>query len=235
MFLDYRHRRHSFPHPSLVSFLLLACAAAGSAHSQTSFDLTLASHYAARGAALSTGPVLQLRAEHDAQSERYAGWYAGGFTSPILVEGRTQGEFVAYAGRAQRMSSTLSWDVGASRTTFLRDGGANYHEFYAGLAMRRGSVRVFYSPAYYGEGRNAYLDLNGAWPLSDNLHLTAHAGLLHPFGDYPGATGGSDLRVALGTQVGNVSLEAGWQVKAHAYMEGGKPAPALSASASLRF
>ncbi|WP_332878573.1 TorF family putative porin [Massilia sp. S19_KUP03_FR1] len=215
--------------------MLLWFAVSGSAHSQTSFDLTLASQYAARGAALSTAPVLQLRAEHDAQSERYAGWYAGAFGSPILVEGRTQGELVAYAGRAQRISSTLSWDVGASRTTFLRDGGANYHEFYAGLAMRRGSVRVFYSPAYYGEGRNAYLDLNGAWPLGENLHVTAHAGLLHPFGDYPGAAAGSDLRIALGTQVGDVSLEAGWQVKAHAYMEGGKPAPALSASASLRF
>jgi len=232
---DHHHRRsHSIPRV-LSSTWLLACAVAGAAHSQTSFDLTLASHYAARGAALSNGPVLQLRGEHDAQSERYAGWYAGAFASPVLAEGRTQGELVAYAGRAQRISSTLSWDAGASRTTFLRDGGANYHEFYAGLAMRRGSVRVFYSPAYYGEGRNAYLDLNGAYPLGDRLHLSAHAGLLHPFGDYPGASGGGDVRIALGTQVGDVSLEAGWQVKAHAYMAGGKPAPALSASASLRF
>lgn len=214
---------------------LLCCAVAGAAHAQTSFDLTLASQYAARGAALSRGPVLQLRAEHDAQSARYAGWYAGAFTSPILVEGRTQGELVTYAGRALRLSPDLSWDIGASRTTFLRDREANYHEWYAGLSLRRGSVRVFYSPAYYGEGRNAYLDLNSAWPLTEQLHLTLHAGLLHPFDDYPGASGGMDARIALGTQVGDVSLEAGWQVKAHPYMVGGQPAPAVSASASLRF
>lgn len=222
----------------VLSFLALSAtllAVAAPAHSQTSFDLTLASRYAARGAALSNGPVLQLRAEHDGQSARFAGWYAGGFTSSATIEGTTQAQLTAYAGRAQRITSTLSWDVGATRTAYLRTGEANYHEFYAGLAMPRGSVRVFYSPAYYGEGRNAYLDLNGGYPLSDTVHVSLHAGLLHPFGDYPGAAGGVDARIALGTSIDRFSVEAGWQVKAHAYLEGGKPAPALTASASVKF
>lgn len=228
----YLHCRQ-FLFPLALSVILLAMA--GPARSQTSFDLTLASQYAARGAALSNGPVVQLRAEHDAQSAQFAGWYAGAFTSPVRIEGVTQGQVTAYAGRAQRITSTLSWDVGATRTAYLRTGEANYHEFYAGLALQRGSVRLFYSPAYYGEGRNAYLDLNGAYPLNDNVHVALHAGLLHPFGDYPGATGGADVRIALGRSFGGISAEAGWQVKSHAYLEGGKPAPALTASASLKF
>jgi len=229
MYLDCRQ----FSSPLALSATLLAIAAP--AHSQTSFDLTLASHYAARGASLSNGPVVQLRAEHDAQSAGFAGWYAGGFTSPAMIEGTTQAQFTAYAGRAQRITSTLSWDVGATRTAYLRTGDANYHEFYAGLAIQRGSVRLFYSPAYYGEGRNAYLDLNGGYPISDTVHVSLHAGLLHPFGDYPGAAGGFDARIALGTSVDRFSVEAGWQIKSHAYLEGGKPAPALTASASLKF
>jgi uncharacterized protein (TIGR02001 family) len=229
MYLDCR----PFISPFALSFTLLAMA--GPAHSQTSFDLTLASRYAARGAALSSGPVAQLRAEHDAQSERFAGWYAGAFTSPARIEGTTQAQLTAYAGRAQRITSTLSWDVGATRTAYLRTGDASYHELYAGLTLRRASVRVFYSPAYYGEGRNAYVDLNGAYPLNDSVHVAVHAGLLHPFGDYPGAAGGVDARIALGTTIDTVSVEAGWQVKSHAYLEGGKPAPALTASASLKF
>jgi uncharacterized protein (TIGR02001 family) len=209
---------------------------AGTAHAQTSFDITAVSEYAARGAALGSAPALQLRVEHDAESAGFAGWYVGAFASPATIEGRRQGQLIAYAGHAQRLTSTLSWDAGVTRTAFTRDGGeANYHEFYAGLALQRGTLRLFYSPAYYGEGRSAYLDLNAAYPLTGRLHLALHAGLLHPFGAYPGASGGSDARIALGANVGDVSLEAGWQVKAHAYFDTGRPARALSARASMRF
>lgn len=234
--LDRRHFQLAIsPHTALVFFLPLAVSFAAPAHAQTSFDLTLASQYAARGAALSDGPVLQLRAEHDAQGERFAGWYVGGFTSPTVIEGRSQVQVTAYAGHAARITSTLSWDAGVTRSAYLRDGAANYHEWYAGVSLSRGSMRLFYSPAYYGEGRSAYLDLNGSYPVSDSVHLSLHAGLLHPFGRYPGASGGSDVRIALGTAVGDVHLEAGWQIKAHAYFDGEKAAPALTASASVRF
>ena len=225
-----------FPHCQsrrlLALTLLILPGLAGTARAQTSFDMPAVSEYAARGAALGSGPALQLRVEHDAES----GWYVGAFASPATIEGRRQGQLIAYTGRAQRLTSTLSWDAGVTRTAFTRDGGeANYHEFYAGLALQRGTVRLFYSHAYYGEGRTAYLDVNAAYPLTERLHLALHAGLLHPFGAYPGAAGGSDARIALGANVGDVSLEAGWQVKAHAYFDTGRPARALSARASLRF
>ena len=231
MYLDCRQ-----PHHLLALALFLLPGLAGTAYGQTSFDMTVVSEYAARGAALGNHPAAQLRVEHDVENVRFAGWYVGAFTSPVTVEGRRQAQLIAYAGRAERLTSTLSWDAGFSRTAFTRDGGeANYHEFYAGLALQRGTVRLFYSPAYYGEGRSAYLDLNAAYPLTERLHLALHAGLLHPFGDYPGASGGSDARIAVGANVGAVSLEAGWQVKAHAYLDSGRPARALTARASLRF
>ena len=236
MFCHYRHRRPTVHRLALASFLLLSSGMAGIASAQTSFDATFVSSYAARGAALDTRPALQLRVEHDVENERFAGWYGGGFASPVIIEGVAQAQLIAYAGRAQRLTSTLSWDAGVTQTVFTRDSGARYHEFYAGVALPRGSVRLFYSPAYYGEGRSTYLDLNGAYPLGEQVHVALHAGFLHPFGTYPGAAGGGgDLRIALGTDVGDVSLEAGWQIKKHAYLEGAPPAKALTASASLRF
>lgn len=225
-----RHCRHC--HCLLALTFIVALGAAGPARSQTSFDLTLVSEYAARGATLDTRPALQLRAEHNADN----GWYGGAFASPVVIEGTAQGLVIAYAGRAEQLTSTLAWDAGATQAVFTRGGGANYYEFYAGLALQRVSARLFYSPAYYGEGRSAYVELNGAYPLGERLHVALHAGLLHPFGSYPGAAGGgADLRIALGADIGDASVELGWQVKAHAYLEGAPPAPALTASASLRF
>jgi uncharacterized protein (TIGR02001 family) len=226
-----RNHLHATLAPQLLLSLLLLFAAT-TAKGQTSGDLTFATAYTTRGVALSTRPVLQLRVEHDTD----AGWYAGGFATPVTLEDRTQGQLVAYGGRAQRLSSTLSWDAGVTRTAFLRDGYRSYTEFYAGLALGRLSARLFYSPSYYGEARTAYLDLNGAWPLGDRLRLAAHAGLLHPFGDYLGTTRDrGDARLALVTDVGDYSVEVGLQTQWRAYVPGARRAPALTASASLHF
>jgi uncharacterized protein (TIGR02001 family) len=220
MYLDHRHKKYP------LSLVILLCLA-GSAVAQTSADVTVMSEFAARGVALDTHPVLQLRVEHDFD----AGWYGGAFASPVALSDRRQGQLTAYAGRAQRFTSTLSWDAGITSTTYLRDSSLNYHEFYAGLAVDRGSARLFYSPAYYGDERSLYLDLNGARPLTDRLSLAAHAGMLHRFGDGRLV----DLRVALQYDVGDVSLQAGWQIKGNDYLPGSSRARALSVSASRRF
>lgn len=233
MLLDRRHDSHSRTLAAgrlLPLFLLMSCA--GAARGQTSADLTLVSQYTARGVALTNRPTPQLRVDYDADG----GWYAGGFASNVTLDGRGQGQLIAYGGRAQRLASTLSWDAGISRTMFLRDGWYDYHEFYAGLVMGRASVRVFYAPAYYGAGRSAYLDLNDAWPLGERLRFAAHAGLLHPFGDiYGTARQRVDLRLALAAEVGDCSLQLGWQTQWHATVRGAARPHALSASASLHF
>jgi len=202
------------------------------ARCQTSANLTLVSAYTARGISLDTRPALQLRVEHD----RADGWYAGAFGSRVRLDGDSQGQLIAYGGRAQRLTSTLTLDAGVSRSTFLRDRAYDYSEFYAGLALNRSSVRLFYSPAYYGAGQTVYLDLSSAYPLGERVNLAVHAGLLHPFGEYRGvARDGADLRLALATDVGEVRIEAGVQAQWHPYLPWVAPARALTASASLNF
>lgn len=233
---DRRHQNR----PHALALFLLSCLA-GTAHGQTSADISLLSEYAGRGTALSAGPVAQLRLERDLRidADDTGAWYAGAFASPVRLDGRDQGQLSIYAGRAQRLSTTLSWDAGVTRSSYLRDSRWNYHEFYAGLTWNRLGARLFYSPAYYGDERSLYLDLNGAWPLGERLQLTAHAGLLHPFEEEHGAPdeggGRIDLRLALVTEVRAVSLQAGWQVKGTSYLPGSRRASALTASASLRF
>jgi len=233
MHLDRRHHHHHHATIALAAFSLICFS--GAARCQTSADLTFVSEYAGRGIALDTRPTLQLRVEHDTD----AGWYAGAFASPVRIEGRAQGQLIAYGGRAQRLTSTLSWDAGVTRSSFLRDGGRNYHEFYAGLALQRASARLFYSPAYYGEGRSLYLDLSGGYPLGDRLRLTAHAGLLHPMGGYEGAVGtignSADARIALVADVGDCTLQAGVQTRWRGYLSEFPRASAFTASLGVHF
>jgi len=225
------HRRHGITILALA--LITSSGCGGFARAQTSGDLTLVSEYAGRGVALYTRPALQLRVERDTDD----GWYGGVFASPVSLEDRTQGQLTVYAGRAQRATSTLSWDAGVTRNTYSRDSRWNYHEFYAGLALQRASARLFYSPAYYGEGASLYLDLSGAWPLTDALRLAAHAGLLHPLGAYDDGTArdGADVRIALVTDVGDATIQAGWQARWRTYLPAFPRPRAFTASASWHF
>lgn len=236
------NRRHDSQNFALAAVLLLCLA--DPARAQTSADLTLVSEYAVRGIALSSQPTIQLRVDRDTD----AGWYGGGFASRVTVNDRAQGQFIVYAGRAQRLSSTMSWDVGVMRSLFLRDAALNFHEFYAGLSLQRASVRVFYSPAYYGQMQSAYLDVSSAYPLADHVSLAAHGGLLHAFGDdahvYGSVYGGSyeraarnrmDVRLLLAADAGDFSWQAGWQGVWHAYVHGLRRARGVTASVTRHF
>jgi hypothetical protein len=147
---------------------------------------------------------------------------------------------VAYAGRAQRIGATLTWDVGITHSRFTRDGRFDYTEFHVGLMRGRSSARLLYSPAYYGEERSLYLDLNHAWPLGEQWTLALHAGMLRPFGA-KGSNGdtdpaSADLRLTLGTQVGAYRFQAGWQKTWRPYhLPGANPARPLTAGVSRSF
>jgi uncharacterized protein (TIGR02001 family) len=212
--------------------LLLACAA-GPAAAQTSGNLTLVSEYAVRGISLGDGdPALQLRVDHDAPG----GWYAGGFVSPVVLavpgERRRQAELIVYGGRAGRLPSGMTWDAGVSRAAFTRGHEYDYVEFHAGVALDRASARLFLSPAYYGQDRSAYLDLNAFHPLDDRVRLTFHAGLLHNFGN---GKDRADLRVGLAATLGDWTLQAGLQTLLREAGNGPPRARALTGSAGIRF
>ena len=236
--IDRHDRQPSFPAPALTGArafclaALAACALARAACAQTSADITLVSEYSVRGVSLGPQPALQLRVDHDAEG----GWYAGAFASPVTLYGHRQGQLIVYGGRALPLTSGLSWDAGISRTIFLRNDHADYHEFYAGLALERASARLSYAPTYYGAGRTAYLDLNGGLPLAERVSLALHAGLLRTFGHYyREARDRADLRATLAFDTGDWRLQAGWQTLVNAADTEIPQARALVASISRRF
>jgi uncharacterized protein (TIGR02001 family) len=203
--IDDHDRQPSLPAPALtgaLAFFLAALAAAPGAFAQTSADVTLVSEYAIRGVSMGPRPALQLRVDHDFDG----GWYAGTFASPISLYGRGQGLLIVYGGRALPLTSRLSWDAGITRTIYLRNHEADYHEFYAGLTLDRVNARLSYSPAYYGAVRTVYLDLNGG-----------------------------DLRATLAYDMDDWRLQAGWQTLIHGSGSGFPRARALVASISWRY
>jgi uncharacterized protein (TIGR02001 family) len=236
--IDRHDRQPSLPAPALTgarAFCLVAVATlmlARAACAQTSADLTLVSEYAVRGVSLGPQPALQLRVDHDADG----GWYAGAFASPATLYGHRQGQLIVYGGRALPLAPGLSWDAGISRTMFLHTSHADYHEFYAGLALEHASMRLSYAPTYYGTGRTAYLDLNGGTPLAERVSLALHAGLLRTFGtDYREARDRTDLRATLAFDTGEWRLQAGWQTLVNGADAEIPRARALVASVSRRF
>jgi uncharacterized protein (TIGR02001 family) len=237
--IDDHDRQPSLPTPALrpvagvFAFFAAALLAPPCALAQTSADLSVVSEYTVRGISLGRNPAVQLRVDHDFDG----GWYAGTFASPIDLYGRGQGLLIVYGGRALPLTTRLSWDAGVTRTIYLRNHEADYHEFYAGLTYDRVNARVSYSPAYYGGGRTVYLDLNGGIPLGERVALALHAGLLHPLDTnyHWGDEDRADLRATLAYDKGDWRLQAGVQTLVHGAGNGLPRARALFAGASLRF
>jgi uncharacterized protein (TIGR02001 family) len=185
--------------------------AAHPAHGQVSASVSLTSEYSARGVSLSDGRATpQLSIAYDTPR----GWYAGAFAAPGVALGELSSvtQLVAYAGYARRLASGLSWEAGASSTTFQHASEYNYREVFAGLASDRVSGRLYFAPAYYGYGgRVAYGELDGFHPLREHIRLSAHIGLLHGLsGITAQARDRIDLRLALGFDAGACNLQLAW-------------------------
>jgi len=216
------------PRAACLIVLLLARAA----HAQTSADVSLVSEYTMRGLSLGPHPALQLRVDHDTDD----GWYGGAFASPVTLYGREQGQLIVYGGRARALSPGLSWDAGVSRTSFLRLGRYDYHEFYAGITRDGTGVRLSYSPAYYDAGRTTYLELNGGVNLGERATLALHGGVLHGFDVHHGeARNRADLRAAVAVDLDAWRVQAGVQALVHGAGSDLPRARAAFAGASLRF
>jgi uncharacterized protein (TIGR02001 family) len=133
------------------------------------------SDYRFRGITLSDdAPAAQAALLYDFSS----GLYVGGFASTVrLAPDFTTGlQALGLVGYALRGPGNVSWDVGALYTDFSKPGGLGYSDFYVGAAATEWSVRLSYSPRYFGQSYSAtYVELNltpfseGKWtPL---LHL----------------------------------------------------------------
>ena len=202
--------------------LILAAAAllaAAPAPAQVNASIALASEYSARGVSLSDGQAApQLSLGYDAAS----GWYTGLFASRAALRERGgDAVLMAYGGYSGRLASGLSWEAGASSTTFHRAAEYNYREVYAGLAGDLLSARLYLAPSYYGyAGRAAYAEINGFYPLYERLKLIGHAGTLRALRSAGvRARDTVDLRLGLGLDLDHYNLQLAWQAST---VEGGR-------------
>lgn len=197
-------------HCSACMLLGLAFAlSAPAALAQLSGSLAVLSDYRFRGRSLSDDhATAQLTLNYDSDNL----WYAGAMAAHAKVEDTGTAHVVAYGGYAQRLSSGIGWEAGASQTLFTRFAGYNYLEAYLGVSGEHASARLYYSPRYFGRSaRTMYAELNGFLPLGETLRMVGHLGWLRALNDEDsiGMVSGHryDYRLGVAAHLGDVDLQ----------------------------
>ena len=183
----------------------LACLCAFDAAAQVSGTVGVVSDYRYRGYSLSDGdPAVQASVAYDWTQ----GAYAGLFASTADYGGDSGVQLVPYFGYARRDAQGRSWDVGVRYSHFSANTDADYVEAHAGVAWRLAAFRVHYSPEYFGQVSNVYLELDGSVPIGERWRWLWHVGVARSGqasnGDYdptmpptgPGGGGGYDPNAA---------------------------------------
>jgi len=164
---------------------LLVCSAAallgaaGVSHAQVSAQVSVASDNVFRGVSLSDGRA-SAAAELDFDSS--AGWFAGAQVSStrLAFQRHDHPELVFDAGYAHALTSTLTWDAGASYTAFPGFTYWNYGEAFVGVLAENWSARLHYAPDYFGrQRRTLYAEYDFQYPLHERWRVIAHIGALH--------------------------------------------------------
>lgn len=197
------------------------------AHAQWSGSIGADSDYRFRGVPLGgSRPTLRASANYDAAR----GWYAGASLSQAqIVAGDRYTQVQGYAGRVRPLGSG-ALDLGLTGWSYVGEHRYDFAEGYAGLLFDPLSLRLSYSPQYFGwHVQTAYVDASAQFPLRDGLRLLAHAGLLAPLtrldvSFLPDANRTrADVRAGLGWAVRNLDLSLAWAV----VTRGGPPPASL--------
>jgi uncharacterized protein (TIGR02001 family) len=192
---------------------LIALLLGGAAHAQLGATVSVESDYRFRGVSLSDSkPAWRVTLNHDFVSGAYAGASA---TRVELARDDRYSQLVGYAGYVTRPRDGQSLEFGASFSHFTGHASYDYLETYAGLLAERWAVRVYYAPDYFGRGMQvAYADVNGHWPINEQLRLFGHAGAVVPLA---GRSLGPDdrrtrfdLRAGLGATAGSLDVQLAW-------------------------
>ena len=144
--------------------------------------------------------------------DHLSGAYAGLAVAAVeLAPGPRRAQTLLYGGFARRFGEgPLGWDVGLQDIRFQDHASRNYVEAYAGLGSVNWSLRLHWSPDYYGMGRRAqYLawQHGGALPWP-RWRWNARAGLLHWSRDVPGhRRWRADLQAGVALDLGRFTLE----------------------------
>jgi uncharacterized protein (TIGR02001 family) len=158
------------------AFAALAFGCAFEAAAQVSGSVGVVSDYRYRGYSLSDGdPALQASVAYDWTQ----GAYAGVFASTADYGGDTGVQLVPYFGYARRDAQGRSWDLGVRASHFTSTDDTDYIEFHAGVAWRRVALRLHYSPDYFGQVSNTYLELDGSLPIGERVRWLWHVGVSH--------------------------------------------------------
>jgi uncharacterized protein (TIGR02001 family) len=204
---------------------------ASQAQAQVSATASVVSDYRFRGISLSDGhaePQLQLGYDHP------RGWYTGAFASgtDLRNESSTALQVVAYGGYARRhAASGTGWDVGITHSLWPSAARYNYLEAYAALTAENASIKLSYSPTYFGsDAATLYVEANGGVPVRQWLQLQWHAGYLHPMTDIAYSSQyvqrGVDLLLGIAAVMDAWSMQIAWTGKrrhSDTYEPGGSP------------
>jgi uncharacterized protein (TIGR02001 family) len=119
-------------------------------------------------------------------------------------------------GYARKISPAFTLDLGATGSFYSHYSnaaqGRSYAELYAGLAGKRLSGRISFSPHYFlAGGRTLYGELNGNVGAGYGLILQAHVGTLVSLGGASTVYRRQvDWRLGVARELGRVTLQAAW-------------------------
>ncbi|HYD24032.1 MAG TPA: TorF family putative porin [Croceibacterium sp.] len=161
--------------------VLAAAGLAAPASAQLAAEASIQTDYRLRGYSLSgERPVAAVSLSYDDPSGLYAGATALGMVrrgEPELLGVQ------ANLGYATRVAPGVSLDGGVYRAEYAYGYGTsrNYHytELYLGLATRRVTARLRYSPDYfYADTPTLYAEVEAGIEPAPNWFVSAHAGAL---------------------------------------------------------
>jgi uncharacterized protein (TIGR02001 family) len=184
------------------------------AQAQWSGSLGVDSDYRFRGVPLGgSKPTVRASANYDAPG----GWYGGAsVTQARIVTGDRYTQLLGYAGRVRPLGAG-ALDLGLTGWSFIAEHRYDFAEAYAALLFDPVSLRVNYSPRYFGWNvQTAYLDASAQLPLPNGLRLLSHAGWLVPLTHlelpfFPDANRTrTDVRAGIGWALRDLDLSLSW-------------------------
>ncbi|TLY52456.1 MAG: hypothetical protein E6K53_04285 [Gammaproteobacteria bacterium] len=165
---------------TLLAYLAVALlGAAGVARAQVSAQVSVTNDNVFRGVSLSDG---RASAAAEVNYDNDAGWFTGAQISSTRLarENHDHPEIVFDAGYAHALTSTLTWEAGATYSIFPGFTYWNYGEAFAGVLAENWSARLHYAPDYFGRSRKTlYAEYDYQYALDRHWRVIAHVGALH--------------------------------------------------------
>jgi uncharacterized protein (TIGR02001 family) len=181
--------------------------AAQAAQAQWGGSIVLASDDRFRGISLTQEkPSLRLSLSYDAES----GGYGGASLATVRPRpGLTRASLTSFAGFTALLGTAWRWDAGVTYTHEVGNSRWDYGEAYAGLTGDAGTMRLSYSPNYYGsDAATLYAEFDTAWPLAPDWRALLHAGALRRRDGKDGTR--LDLRIGAALHAAGADWQLAW-------------------------